>query len=79
MFKDGFLILSCPNGAGFEIDILGKESGSVDHEHLNYFNPTSLCHLLENLGFEILEVQTPGVLDAELVRKAVLSGKISFR
>lgn len=33
----------------------------------------SLSHLLNNSGFEVLEVLTPGKLDAELVRKKILN------
>ena len=74
----GVVILSCPNGKGFEIQQLREKSSSVDHEHLNYFNPNSLKTLLENSGFEILEIQTPGKLDAELVRKKIIADEISI-
>jgi hypothetical protein len=53
---------------------LGTQCESIDHEHLNYFNPRSLALLLKSHGFNILEVQTPGKLDAELVRKKALTG-----
>ena len=41
--------------------------------HINYFNIKSLSLLLNNSGFEVLEVLTPGKLDAELVRKKILN------
>jgi len=72
---DGLLILSCPNIQGFDIALLKELSKSIDNEHLNYFNPNSLSYLLTNNGFDILEILTPGSLDAELVRTAVLDGK----
>jgi 2-polyprenyl-3-methyl-5-hydroxy-6-metoxy-1,4-benzoquinol methylase len=65
----GLLVLSCPNGEGFEVKALGPLSDTVDPEHLNYFNPASLSLLLTNVGFEVEEVLTPGRLDAELVAK----------
>lgn len=71
--KNGILLLTCPNGKGFDFIILGEKCNSLDHEHLNYFNTVSLPHLLERCGFEILEVLTPGKLDAELVRKKILN------
>ncbi|MBP2676055.1 MAG: Methyltransferase type 11 [Deltaproteobacteria bacterium] len=71
----GVLVLSCPNGLGFEVGVLGAASDTVDVEHLNYFNPSSLSELLKSSGFRILEVTTPGELDAELVRKKVLQGE----
>lgn len=72
--KGGFLVLTCPNSAGFDIKTLGPISDAVDVEHLNYFNPDSLAFLLEQHGFEVIEKHTPGVLDADLVRNKILSG-----
>lgn len=74
----GLVVLTCPNGKGFDIEALGTASTSVDHEHLNYFNPTSLAGMLASGGMEILESFTPGKLDAELVRNAVLAGEASL-
>ena len=74
----GCLILTCPNCYGFDFQILGALTSAVDLEHLNYFNPSSLSHLLESHGFEVLELQTPGKLDAELVRNEVLAGQFSL-
>lgn len=70
----GLLVMTCPNGKGFDIQTLGVKSGSVDHEHLNYFNPKSLGMLIGGSGLEVLESFTPGVLDADLVRNKVISG-----
>ena len=70
----GLIMLTCPNGQGFDIETLGTASDSVDHEHLNYFNPYSLSRLLSASGLEVLESFTPGKLDAELVRNKLLDG-----
>jgi len=75
--EGGVLILTCPNGQGFDIVTLQEKSCAVDVEHLNLFNPESLAYLLETCGFEIIDAQTPGQLDAELVRKQLLSGELS--
>ena len=74
----GLLVITCPNVNGFDIIVLKALSDSVDVEHLNYFHPKSLAHLVEECGFEPLEVLTPGKLDAELVRKKILSGKLDI-
>ena len=71
----GLFVVTCPNGKGFDVAELGELSSAVDTEHLNYFHPASLGALLEREGFEVLEVMTPGRLDAELVRKAALRGE----
>ena len=74
----GLLIITVPNFQGFEISTLKLVSRSVDHEHLNYFNPKSLSNLFEDCGFVIASVQTPGELDCDIVRNAILSGSIDF-
>lgn len=74
----GLLVLTCPNGKGFDIETLGPLSGTVDHEHLNYFNPASLGRLLASRGLSVLESFTPGELDAELVRNKALSGELDL-
>lgn len=73
--KGGLFIITCPNGKGFDFTVLGEKCNSLDHEHLNYFNPDSLKHLLEDCGFEVLEALTPGRLDAELVRNKIFEGQ----
>ena len=74
----GLLVVSCPNIRGFGIADLGVASGSVDHEHLNYFHPDSLAGLLEARGFTVLESLTPGRLDADLVRQAAARGEVDL-
>jgi 2-polyprenyl-3-methyl-5-hydroxy-6-metoxy-1,4-benzoquinol methylase len=75
---DGLLVVTCPNVKGFDVATLQALSDTVDVEHLNYFHPRSLSHLTESNGFSVLEVQTPGKLDAELVRKKALSGEFDL-
>jgi len=72
----GLLILTCPNYEGFDIMTLGILSDSLDAEHINMFNPSALTGLVESLGFEVLEISTPGELDAELVRNKVIDGSL---
>ena len=74
----GLLMLTCPNVRGFDVEVLGEASATVDAEHLNYFHPASLGALLERSGFTVVETQTPGRLDAELVRKQALAGEVSL-
>ncbi len=73
----GLFILTTPNIKGFDLAILKELSANIDGpEHLNYFHPQSLTHLLKRNGFEVLERLTPGKLDAELVRKKILNGEL---
>lgn len=74
----GVVFVSCPNGEGFDLEMMQEHASTVDQEHLNYFNPRSLPLLAESCGFEILEVSTPGQLDVELVRNKVLAGEVDL-
>jgi len=74
----GLFIVTCPNVKGFDVTVLGQISDVVDYRHLNYFHPSSFCRLLTEHGFEVIETLTPGMLDAELVRKKVLDGVFSL-
>jgi 2-polyprenyl-3-methyl-5-hydroxy-6-metoxy-1,4-benzoquinol methylase len=75
----GIVVVSCPNIKGFDLVVLQELSETVDVEHLNYFHPDSLSKLFISCGFQILEVTTPGNLDAELVRKKILSGAFDVK
>jgi SAM-dependent methyltransferase/ribosomal protein S27E len=74
----GLLIVSCPNGKGFDIATLGANALAVDAEHVNLFNPGSLSRLIGTQGFTVLEATTPGRLDAEFVREAALKNEIAL-
>ncbi|MGD2124855.1 MAG: class I SAM-dependent methyltransferase [Desulfobacteraceae bacterium] len=74
----GLLVISCPNIRGFDLLILNEVADTITPEHLNYFHPESIKTLVAACGFEPLEVNTPGKLDAEIVRKKVLAGKFNL-
>ena len=65
--KNGLFIITCPNGEGFDIQLLKEKSNSIDHEHINYFNPNSIKKLYDRAGFKIIEIFTPGKLDVDIV------------
>ena len=71
----GLIVISCPNGLGFDIALLQDKSLAIDVEHVNLFNPQALRSLVQAKGFEVLDVSTPGRLDVEFVRDAVLRGE----
>jgi 2-polyprenyl-3-methyl-5-hydroxy-6-metoxy-1,4-benzoquinol methylase len=74
----GLFVFTCPNGQGFDTMTLGAVSPAVDTEHVNLFNTRSIAVLLGRAGFEVQSTQTPGRLDAELVRRAVLAGEFNI-
>lgn len=73
----GHVLLTCPSIDGFETQVLGARSDTVDHEHLNLFTPRSLAQLAVRVGFAEVEVVTPGRLDFEIVRAAYRDGAFS--
>lgn len=74
----GMVVVTCPNVMGFDVRLLREVSDTVTPEHLNLFHPESLKGLFESVGLEVLELMTPGKLDAEIVRKKTLSGKFDL-
>jgi len=75
----GLFFITTPNIKGFDLLLLQDKSDTIaPPSHLNYFHPDSLSLLLEGCGFKILEIITPGKLDAELVRKKANKGEINI-
>lgn len=67
---DGILMLSTPNGEGFDFKILKEKTENITPpEHLQYFNPKSIRMLLERLNFNIVDISTPGILDVDIVKR----------
>ncbi|WPU65838.1 class I SAM-dependent methyltransferase [Peredibacter starrii] len=64
----GIFVCSCPNSRSLSMLEIKSYAREVDHEHLNYFNPDSLSLLVKKNGFEVLEVETPGLLDVDLMK-----------
>jgi SAM-dependent methyltransferase len=74
----GLFAFTCPNGAGFDTEMLQAASPAVDTEHVNLFTPQSIGTLLARCGFDLLAVETPGRLDVELVRRGVQAGELDL-
>ncbi len=64
---DSFIFTTL-SGMGVDIQSLWEHSKAVSPPmHLNFFNPKSIEILLINIGFEVLEVSTPGLLDIDIM------------
>ena len=77
--NDGIILLTCPNGMGFDVQKLKEKSDTIDHEHLSYFNPRSIQILFEKCGYKVLEVSTPGKLDVDIVRNKIIQKKYKIK
>lgn len=75
---DGCFVFSTPNANGFETSVLGRESRAWWFDHVRLYNPESIKILLERFGFDVLDIQTPGELDVEIVARAAEAGQIDL-
>ena len=74
----GSFLLTTLNGKGFDIQVMWEKSKSVfPPHHLNFCNLESLSSLLEEVGFEVIEAGTPGLLDWDIVEGNIKRGQFS--
>ena len=72
--RSGLVSIATPNGEGFDFKVLKERTVNITPpEHLNYFNPRSMKLLLESVGFSVISVETPGILDTQIVVREALS------
>lgn len=79
LVSGGALSIACPNGEGFDYQIMKEMTVNITPpEHLNYFNTNSLSLLLESTGYKVVSVETPGILDVQIVKRALQQNKINM-
>lgn len=65
-------IFTTLSGMGVDIQSLWENSKSISPPmHLNFFNPKSVKILLEDVGFDVVEVTTPGKLDIDIMNNSL--------
>ncbi len=68
MSSDDMFIFTTLSGIGVDIQVLWQNSNSVHPpHHLNFLNPKSISTLLNNIGFQVEEITTPGKLDISIL------------
>ncbi|NQT00191.1 MAG: class I SAM-dependent methyltransferase [Candidatus Omnitrophica bacterium] len=73
--KNGILIMTTPNIEGLDLLLLGRDSANIiGPNHLNYFNQKSIARLMQRTGFKIISLETPGVLDTDILKNRVTEG-----
>jgi SAM-dependent methyltransferase len=61
-------IFTTLSGAGVDIQALWEDSKSVSPpHHMNFLNPGSARVLLDRVGFDVLQITTPGKLDIDIL------------
>jgi len=69
MKRGGLLFVTALVSSGFDFSILGLRNHYLyPPDRTNCFSLAGLQRLIEQVGFELIEVSTPGVLDVEIVR-----------
>jgi SAM-dependent methyltransferase len=76
--EGGVLIMSTPNVDGLEISCLGNLSNAYMFDHVRLYSPTSIRHILDQEGWDLLLVETPGLFDIEMIRDQFQAGRIDL-
>lgn len=64
----GLIFCSTPNSVSLEVGFLKDKSSTVDIEHISLLSPLAIKFLCDTHGFELLELETPGEFDLELLQ-----------
>jgi len=76
----GFISIATPNGQGFDFKIFKDRTVNITPpEHINYFNPKSIRILLESIGYRVISIETPGILDTQIVIREVTDNNYPLR
>jgi len=74
--QGGLLLLTMASCSGFEYQVLGCNAPNINPiNRMNLLTIEALKKCIENAGFELIELSTPGRLDAEVVRQELNSSK----
>ena len=69
--KGGHLVLTTRVASGFDIQALWENAAISPMEHMNLPTLEGLKALIEQAGFSIQELSTPGQLDVQLLERAI--------
>ncbi len=68
----GLCFMTCILASGFDVKELGVNAQNIyPPDRLNCFSVKGIKSLIDRHGFECLELSTPGILDIEIVAKAL--------
>ena len=69
--KNGLFIITSATSSGFEYQVLKEHSPNlIPLDRLNLLSLEALTDQIKKVGFQMIEVSTPGRLDVEMVKRA---------
>lgn len=70
--EGGILFLTTSTISGFDLRVLWEKSKNIyPLDYINLFSTDGIENILNNCGFEILEMSSPGLLDLKIVKNAM--------
>ncbi len=70
--KGGLLLITTACSTGLEYQVLGGDSPNINPiNRMNLFSLEAVKEKVENAGFEIIELSTPGRLDCEIIMNVI--------
>ena len=73
----GLLLVSTPNAASLEVQLLADSSTTIDVEHISLLTPAALHALAAKHGMVVLEIDTPGQMDCDLIKACSLHSPLA--
>lgn len=70
----GRLAITTRLGSGFDIQVLWDRADVFPMDHLNLPSVEGVQTMLTGVGFKLLELSTPGLLDVQMVQRAAAGG-----
>jgi len=68
--SNGLMIFSTPNSHSMEVQLLKEKSTTVDIEHISILSPPGIHSLAKSCSLEVVEIETPGEFDLELIESS---------
>ncbi|MCF8262625.1 MAG: class I SAM-dependent methyltransferase [Melioribacteraceae bacterium] len=70
--ENGLLMISSMSSSGLDFQFMkSKSSNIIPPLHMNIFSIEGIVKMFENVGFEILELSTPGSLDLKILENHI--------